>query len=368
MLFRPLHLHQYFATAAFVKPPLQNHFLVEFLINSLGFSREEALATTKKVKLWKSSRNDPNSVLNYFQTLGLSNSQLKILFSSSPTLLTSNVAKTLQPKVQILQEYGILGSDLVRVLINLKSVLYSGATGLRPRIDYVRNLLGSRDAVKAIKRYTPLISRDGPKRIATRVAFLQKIGFSNQNVARLIVFKPRLIRVDIERLEEISRILENDIGISRESKMFYHGIGVLCSLNKSKLEGRFEFFRNFGWSDEVIRSMIRTFPYVLGTSEYKIRNCWNFFVKELRYPPDYLASHPVIFSFSFEKRVKPRSEVLKLLNEKLKKKTRCLYSALCMTEPKFVANFLLPYSKEMPDVLESYFKTVGSRQTENTLV
>lgn len=86
-------------------------------------------------------------------------------------------------------------------------------------------------------------------------------------------------------------------------------------------------------------------------------------MEELGYNLDYLATHPVIFGLSFERRLKPRSDVLKILNEKkLNKRKSGLYSVLCLRESEFVNDYILPYKDEIPaDVLDSYLKIVGGR-------
>jgi mTERF domain-containing protein, mitochondrial len=154
--------------------------------------------------------------------------------------------------------------------------------------------------------------------------------------------------------------VENDFGISRQAKMVPHGVIAISSLSDSTLDMKFEIFRSYGLSDATIYRMVGRSSSCVLSSDEKIRKIMNFFINELGFEPDFLATLPVILDLSFEKRVKPRSEVLKVLNRmKLNKRKRGLYSVLCMPESNFVNDYLLTYKDAMPDVYNSYFKLVG---------
>ncbi|CAI9106518.1 OLC1v1005698C1 [Oldenlandia corymbosa var. corymbosa] len=81
----------------------------------------------------------------------------------------------------------------------------------------------------------------------------------------------------------------------------------------------------------------------------------DYFMNELEYSADYLASHPVLPTLSFEKYVKPRIEVLGTLNEKnLNKWKGGLLTVLGMSESKFLKNYIRPYKNVRPDMCETY--------------
>jgi mTERF domain-containing protein, mitochondrial len=361
-LFLFKSLYQY-STSAVPAQPTQTNFLVDYLINSLGFSKDEALSATKTVILWNSSRNDPDLVVNFFQKLGLNNAQIRSIISAYPRLLACNVDKTLQPKVLALQELGISGSALISILVNYKSLL---ARGLRKRpIEYLRSLLGSDENVaEAIKKYGSVLDTWAPKMIEANVELLQKHGLSKEYVSRFMLENPRCFMQKPEWLEEVLYMVENAFQIPRESKMFYHGVLAISSVSKTTMDTKLGVLRSFGLSDVTIYSMIKQFPNILKTSEDKMRKIWNFFTKEIGCTPDFLASHPVVFNLSLEKRVIPRYEVLKILDEKkLSKRKPGLYTVLCISESNFVDGFLFRYKDEIPDILDFYFKIVGREKT-----
>lgn len=340
--------------------------LLNCLTSSLGFSEEEALSTLEKIGNRRRSRKEPNLVVNFFLNLGLNKTQIKSLVSVDPKLLLYDVDKTLLPKIQALQDVGLSESDLAKILMNYKSIFSRGRV-IRPCVDYLRILLGSDEKVAiVIKKYSNLLDPRAPRIIESNVELLQRNGFSRENVCRLVVKIPRIILRDSAFFEGVMNRVENDLGISRESKMFYHGFIALAGIGDAKFKMKFEMFRSLGLSDATIYKMLARFPNIALSSEDKIRKAWNFYTNELGYAPEYVAARPVMLSLQLERRVKPRSLVVKVLTEKkLNKKKINLYTALLKSESEFIDKFLLPYKRAIPGLYRSYLRIVAKKKVEN---
>ncbi|XP_060197928.1 uncharacterized protein LOC132626913 [Lycium barbarum] len=112
--------------------------LVDFMVNSLGFSTEEAISTSSKVSCSRLRNYEPHLLLDVFDQMGTNKLQIKTLISSSPKLLICRVDKNLQPKIKVLQQLGLSGSDLVTLIkknfeipenwMKVFSLSYFGAT------------------------------------------------------------------------------------------------------------------------------------------------------------------------------------------------------------------------------------------------
>lgn len=336
----------------------QPHFLLDYLISSLQFSKEEAILSTKKLGDVRNFRRDPDLVVSFLLNLGLSKTQIKSMVAVEPKILSYNVDKTLAPKIQVLKDIGISGSDLVNVLMNYKSTLIKS----HRHVVCIRNLIGNDDLVtKLITKRTNVLDSRVPNIIQV---FLNN-GFSSENVVRLILKIPPGCLGTAEFYRGIMDKVENDFGISRQSKMFFHGVAALSSISDSKIRLKFETFRSLGLSDATIYRIVGRFPYILLSSQDKIRKNWKFLVEELECPPEYLISTPCILNFSFEKRMKPRSEVIKVLKEKELLRKLSLTKALTLPDTKFIDAYLLPYKDQIPDVYDSFLKIVGSKKAGN---
>lgn len=123
--------HQYrfpqpFSTVSTVKKPRQNPFLVDYLINTCGFSREKAVSASTGINTIHSPEN-PDSVINFLKDCGLSKAQIRYIITWRPKLLSANVEKTLFPKVRIFQELGFSGSGLAEQIMLKPQFLVSSA-------------------------------------------------------------------------------------------------------------------------------------------------------------------------------------------------------------------------------------------------
>ncbi|KAK4722348.1 hypothetical protein R3W88_012581 [Solanum pinnatisectum] len=114
------------------------------------------------------------------------------------------------------------------------------------------------------------------------------------------------------------------------------------------LDRKIGIFKSFGWSDDDILHMFRKLPYCLSLSEVRIQKALNLFMKELGVKSVYLVSYPTLLMHSLEKRVVPRMQVLKILDEKkLKRRELILYTVVRLTESKFMEYFVLPYKDKI---------------------
>lgn len=128
--------------------PATSSFLEECLINSIGFSKQEAISASSKLIRLNAIKRDPNSVINFLFNLGLTETDIKKVISKTPQLLLSSVEKTLQPKIRYLQTLGLSGSDLVKLIARYYRIFFRGLDNhLVPRIEYLRKLLGDDEKV-----------------------------------------------------------------------------------------------------------------------------------------------------------------------------------------------------------------------------
>ncbi|MCD7473081.1 hypothetical protein HAX54_014667 [Datura stramonium] len=329
---------------------------------SLGLSKEEAISSSAKVgspeKIFKNS----DLSVNFLKQTGFNDTQIKILVSKSPEVLCYDVEKTLKPKLQCLSELGLSGSDLVKVLLRDWKFFSRGLdTHIRPAINCLRNLLGSdEDVAKVIKRTSWLITYNGGTTMQYCLNALRSFGCSNDKIKNFVITCPKILKINSKRLEEMLHRVEKEVGVSPDSAMFLHIVGVLTCFNEANVDTKFAIFRSFGWSDKDILTMLQKLPYCVGLSEARIQTTLTFLMKEVRCTSIYLASHPSLLAYSLEKRIIPRYEMWKLVNEKNLIKTRHgFYTVMIWPESKFLEKYVLPFKAELPDLYDLYIKRIG---------
>ncbi|KAK4352450.1 hypothetical protein RND71_027968 [Anisodus tanguticus] len=355
------HCNGYCFGSQYLYSSAPTHFLVNYLVDSLGFSKKEATLASSKVTSCKTSKN-PDLVLDFLIQNGLDNTQMKKMVSRVPKLLFSDVSKTLKPKFQCLMDLGLSGSDLVNVIANNERIVNRGLdTHLRPVIDCLRRKLGSdENVIKALKKAPWLLTFSAHHTMETNLLLLRNFGFSDEKIRKLVLTNPRYITQKPEWVKDLVHRVENDFRVPRDSPSFLYGFKVLASLKKSTLDRKFRIFKSFGWSYDDILQIFRKLPLCVSLSEVRIQKALNLFMKELGFETAYLVSHPAILSFSLEKRVVPRLQVLKTLDEnKFERRKLAFYTVVSLKESKFIDYFVLPYKDQIPDLYEPLKKIMA---------
>ncbi|CAL9059553.1 unnamed protein product, partial [Musa banksii] len=98
------------------------HFMVEYLVNSCGFSPSEAAMFSEPLAHLRSTEK-PDAVLNFMRSQGFDGAGIRKVISGDPRYLCCNVEKNLTPKFQFLRDLGLSESDIVDVIRNNDDIL-----------------------------------------------------------------------------------------------------------------------------------------------------------------------------------------------------------------------------------------------------
>ncbi|KAI3750639.1 hypothetical protein L2E82_21350 [Cichorium intybus] len=356
--FRYSSLSTVTETSADRKPRL----IVDYLVDSLQFSKQDAVAVSSKGKL-TNLRSPINSdlVLNLFKDYGLNLSQIRQIISSAPKILSCKANKTLEPKLKVFQELGLSGSDLVCLIKKNPEIFgYGLHTRIMPGLDLLKKLLGSDERVIEVinKSRWLYVTSSSMKRLSTNISLLQKFGLSNERITKFMLSNPEKLMADPKLLESRLSYVEQNLGISPDLPSFIHAASVVLWSSDSEVDKKMQIFKSFGWSDSEISLLFRNQPYVLNKSEGNIREKLKFFMKDLGYTPSYLLSCNTFFTLSLDKRVIPRNMMLKILKEKkLVKDKPSLITIATYSELRFL-EFLKGFEKVIPGIREIYMDSV----------
>ncbi|KAJ4715561.1 Transcription termination factor like [Melia azedarach] len=145
------------------------------------------------------------------------------------------------------------------------------------------------------------------------------------------------------------------MGISVDSRMFYHGLYALCSLSEETFERKVELLRSYGFSRDEFIEMFRKAPRLLIVSEEKLQSGLEFFLKKIELEKAALFSMPVSLIYSMENRVVPRYRVFKILISKGLLKKQCTFTQMLpMTEEKFLQKFVLRFGDDAEELFLAF--------------
>nr|XP_043617167.1 transcription termination factor MTERF2, chloroplastic-like [Erigeron canadensis] len=338
------------------------NLMADYLINSLGFSKDEAFSASTKVSHLKSTEN-PISVIGFLKKCNLDNTQIKNIVCSSPKILTTNVDKTLEPRLRIIEELGLSGSDLGKLFGKIVSSSIS-STRLCDNISYLRELLSSDEKViKVIQRSWWLLATNFTSKVNASLSVLKEHGLSDEKIELILLRNPGCLLQSVEWLDATIKKVEPVLGISAESPRFVDGIEIVVSMTQATLDAKFGIFRSFGWLDSEILKMTVALPFCLRLSEDNMKLTLDFLMNKLGYTAAYLSTHPKLIVYSLKRRVIPRYNVLEVLKEKKVLKSKfSLCSVVALSEEKFVKDYVLPFSEGVPHLYETYTKATGYKQ------
>jgi len=272
--------------------------MVDYLVTSLGFSEEEAIATSSKVRTFKSPEK-PASVIHFFKQSGLDQPQIKKIIYEAPKVLSCDLHKVVKPRVKVLQDLGLSGSDLA-MAICANRVIWKRSLNceLMPMFQYLKTIVSDKTVSKALTQSAFLTHPAARGNLPSIVALLQDYVFSNDKIEKLILEKPRLFITDPKRVHDVLVNVENKLQIPRDSPRFFVGFHALISMTEKTIESKIESYKSFGFTEGDVWTLASKIPANLQISETKIRNGLSFYVKVLGFDANDMIAWPILLCLS----------------------------------------------------------------------
>nr|XP_018674865.1 PREDICTED: uncharacterized protein LOC103969889 [Musa acuminata subsp. malaccensis]XP_018674866.1 PREDICTED: uncharacterized protein LOC103969889 [Musa acuminata subsp. malaccensis] len=330
------------------------HFMVEYLVNSCGFSPSEAAMFSKPLAHLRSTEK-PDSVLNFMRSQGFDGAAIRKVISMKPNYLCFNVETNLAPKFQFLRYLGLSESDIVDViLMNHAILLLNVHRSFGPKLEIWESLLGSRELVlKHLRKTGRFFFSSVEKTLHPNLKFLRdECGIPEERLSLVLRSHPQLILQKPESLRALVARAD-ELGTPRLSRMFVWTLVVLQMLSKETFEAKAELMRSFGWSESEFSSVVRKVPTFLCMSLDMMRRKMEFFINVVGYTPSFIASQPTILLYSLQKRVIPRFHVTEMLKSKgLWTGQGKFTTIIVFSDTKFMEKFVLPHKENVPELLD----------------
>ncbi|KAG6473686.1 uncharacterized protein LOC122026529 [Zingiber officinale] len=330
------------------------HFMVDYLVNSCGFSVEAASKASKPLAHLRSTEN-PDTVLAFFKSQGIDGANLRKMISSKPALLSWNLESNLTPKFQFLRDLGLSESDLVDVIMKNPVILCLNVQhNLLPKLNVWENLFGSRELLlKNLRKRCWFLSSNIENVVRPNLNFLrdecdiplERASLVLKKQPTFIIQNPDSLRALVDRAERM--------GFTRRSRMFLWILDVLFRVSQEKVDAHSKLMSSFGWSNSEFSAAILNQRDFLNSSTDILRIKMEFLVKEVGFTASGIAKKPRLLVYSLKKRMIPRFQVMKILkSEGLWTSKGKLHVFFTMSDPKFLKKYILPYQDKFPKLLE----------------
>ncbi|XP_061357209.1 transcription termination factor MTERF4, chloroplastic [Gastrolobium bilobum] len=296
-----------------------------------------------------SVNNHMTRTVDFLESIGIPRFRIPNIILGFPPILLWNV-QVLKTRVLALNEIDVVDKDHVKLLLkypwvlstsiqeNYKEILdflYSeqipktwidsaiksqphllgcSTSKLKLMLDHIAELgVQSKKLDRVIAKSPQLLLRK-PKDFLQVVLFFENIGFDKETIGRILARCPEIFAASIDKTLQRKIEFLYGVGVCKTylPKVIRKYPEVLLSDIDQTLPQRIMYLMKSGISEKDVAFMVRTFSPLLGYSiEEVLRPKIEFLVNSMERPLGDVVDYPRYFSYSLEKRIKPRHWVLK---------------------------------------------------------
>ncbi|XP_020583221.1 transcription termination factor MTERF5, chloroplastic isoform X3 [Phalaenopsis equestris] len=278
---------------------------------------QETLAFFEKME----SRNGGLSMLDQGDTY------FAHLIESFPKLLLLSIENHLKPLADFLLLVGVPMASIRSVLLLYPPIIfYDIENDIKSRLDVLKKAGFEKDIGKILIKYPWFLSSSVQKNYDNIVefftgrkvvSFLKLFGFDDITIGRILCRCPEIFAANVDDTLQRKVNILTDFGISRKflpRVIRKYPELLLLDVNTSLLP-RMRYLMDIGLSKEEVSSMVSRFSPLLGYSiEAVFKPKLEFLQTIMQKPLKEIVEYPRYFSYSLDKKIKPRFWVLKSRN------------------------------------------------------
>ncbi|KAM7461729.1 hypothetical protein LguiA_029850 [Lonicera macranthoides] len=336
-------------------------FTVQYLMNTCGLPLKDALSASQKFQLKESKSQKHESVLFLLRSFQFSDTHIKKLLIKLPKILQAKVNDNLKPKLEYLRDNGFVGHLLPDLIVLNPGILKRTLSGcIKPTFEFLRKYIHTSDKiVAAIKRTSWFCAFYLKGTMEPNIEFLLSEGVTASSIERLVVWQPSTLMQRPDRVVYAVRTVKQ-LGLNPSTPKCVESIRVLLSLSESTWNRKVQNFKTLGWSEEEIWLTFMRHSSCFSFSEERIKRTVDFFVNTMQLKPEVIAAHPKILSYALSTRIRPRYDVIKVLeSRKLLNKENRNFWIFGLTEKDFLEKIVDKHLDKIPNLLEVYHGTIA---------
>ncbi|XP_058761043.1 transcription termination factor MTERF15, mitochondrial-like [Vicia villosa] len=338
-------------------------FPVSYLIHNLGFSPQLASKLSSTYSLRFKTNQNPDLVLNFFRTHGLSDSQLRHMIAKAPWLLSCDPFKRVLPKFQFFLSKGASTSDIVNLVTKCPAILSPSLENhIVPTYEFLSRFLQShKDIVAYAIQNHVLFSRHN---VSRNVRMLIESGVPESSISRLLRMNSKVLNSTKGLLKLVEEVKE--LGFNPSHSHFSIALHAKRTVLEARWKEKVDAFKKWGWSDEDVLEAFRKHPHCMLASVDKINIIMNFWVNQLGWDAMAIANVPRILGASMERKIIPRSSVLQyLLKNGLLKEKASLTSPFLVGDETFIEKYIMPFKEDSSYLVKLYEEKLNLAQDKD---
>lgn len=290
-----------------------NHLIM--YLEGIGVKRNHIgpLLVRRPVLVASDVEKDLWPVGDYLKTIHASADDIDKIITSFPRLFRYNLGQDFQPAVSHLESLGV-DSILMGKLFRRHPQLLKNRLNFESKTNFLVNLgLEKKDLGKVIYNAPQLLGLSVEDKVQPAIQFLESLGITRSSLLKVIKRKPMILAHSIEtKLRPNTEFLER-LGIKHDAigKLVTRHPQLLTLSVEKNLDPTVMYLVELSFTREEVADMVRRLPSLLGFSIVTVlQPKYNYLVEIMQRCPKELVRFPQFFSYSLEKRIIPRHQVL----------------------------------------------------------
>ncbi|KAB2627358.1 hypothetical protein D8674_020976 [Pyrus ussuriensis x Pyrus communis] len=229
-----------------------------------------------------------------------------------------------------------------------------------PTYNFLRSLLSEKNVIGVFKRRSWIFLVDHCKDVVPNIGLLRELGMPQPSISLLLAHYTHVTMNKHKRFGKIVGEVK-EMGFSLRTSTFVFALHTLCGKSSKLIWKRSrKIFMSWGWSEDDFLSAFRKNPEFTIVSEKKLVQVMDFLVNKMGWPSGMIARYPRVMRHSLEKRIRPRSLVVKVLRLKgLIDENLSLGYVMHPQDRLLVERFVTKFQIEVPQLWNVYQGKVG---------
>ncbi|CAI9767135.1 unnamed protein product [Fraxinus pennsylvanica] len=252
-----------------------------------------------------------------FEKVGVQDNGSGKMLIKYPWILSSSILENYQKVLCLFDEEKVPKACSSRAIKNWPHILGCSNNNLKMMVDQIGELGIRSNKLGKVIVTSPQLLHCRPPEFLQVVSFLKDLGLVEEDISRILYRCPEIFATSIDRTLMKKLEFLSAIGVSRTHLprviRKYPELFV-CDVNRALLP-RMKYLMKIGLSRRDIGFMVRRFSPLLGYSiEEVLRPKFEFLTQTMKKPLSEVIDYPRYFSYSLEKKIKPRFWLLKSIN------------------------------------------------------
>nr|XP_043612690.1 transcription termination factor MTERF2, chloroplastic [Erigeron canadensis] len=234
-----------------------------------------------------------------------------------PWILSTSIQKNYEHIFAFLCAEKVPERSIHRAVKSLPLLLGCSVGKQKLMIDQFHELGVTEKMLHKVISTSPQLLMQKPREFSQVVFYLKGLGLEEESVGRILGRCPELFMSNIDKTLKKKVEFLTELGVSKSHLprvIRKYPELLICDVNNS-LHPRMEYLLEIGLSKREIAFMIRKFSPLLGYSiEEVLRPKYEFLVNTMQKPLEEVVDYPRYFSYSLEKKIKPRFWVIRSMN------------------------------------------------------